>query len=105
LNFNTSALFFYVEGSREVIVCINDEEIGCGFIPPLKSRIHIDILLLVVVLQKCCEEERIGKRNIDPGSHQPESGFVPGSDHGDVVITRTYSGTYIRLETITQVST
>lgn len=41
------------ETSRQVIVHIHKVYIRSGFITPLKARIEVDIIELLIVLQKC----------------------------------------------------
>ena len=40
---------------REVIVSVDNEQIGCRAVPPLKARIQIHIFLLFIVLRKSRE--------------------------------------------------
>ena len=63
---------------RKVVVRINKKDVGCRFIAPLKTSIEVDDVLLIIILNKCGEEQFVSHGYIYAWTNQPKSLFVPG---------------------------
>src|SRR5437868_5914651 len=72
---------------------------------PLQSCVKIDILLLIVVLNKGGEKKFIGKRYINPRTNQPKIGMPPWLRQIDAVVNCAKRNTCIWLKPVTKINT
>jgi hypothetical protein len=57
-------MIFYTQRFWQIVIGVNNKEIGSRPVAPLKACVQINIILLFVVLQKGCPENFVGKRYV-----------------------------------------
>src|SRR5690606_37112573 len=86
--------------SGDVVIGIDDEEVGGGTVPPLEAGVEVKIILLLIVLGEGCEEQFVGHGHVYPRPYKPKVNALHGLWKHDVIIGRTHAQPHIRLKTI-----
>ncbi len=60
-----------------IVIGVHQEQVGSRLVAPLEAGADVDVVALLVVPDIRSEEKRVGKRDIDARTNEPEMRVAP----------------------------
>ena len=103
-HFQHQRAIFHPSGIGEIVIGIDQEEIGNRQVAPLKPGIDVQIIGLVVVLHVGGKEQFVGKGNIQFGTNQPKPGVLPRLWQCEMVVTVNHGDVAVGLKFVNEIA-
>ena len=103
-HFQHKCSVFSPSGIREIVVRIDQKQVGYRQVTPLKPGIDVQVIGLVVVLHIGGKEKFVGKGNIQLGPYEPEPGILPGLREREVVVAVNHGDVAVRLKFVDKIA-
>ena len=103
-HFQHKCSVFSPSGIREIVVRIDQKQVGYRQVTPLKPGIDVQVVCLVVVLHVGGEEQFVGKSDIQLRADQPKTGVLPGLGEAQMIVTIYHGNVAVRLKFVDEIA-